>query len=125
MVTVETIMKCLTADSPMPPSPNVLINKLKPILGASERMDLWLASLFMLVFFFSTESWSLVLDLWKHLHISKLQSEHGIQDSTVEDIVPLTAAALLNRPVEETEEDAHLISERVKVIDQFQLLLIV
>ena len=56
-----------------------------------------------------------MLDLWKYVHISKLQSEHGIQDSFVEDIVPLTAAVLLNRSEKEAEEEPPLISERVKV----------
>ena len=55
-----------------------------------------------------------MLDLWKYIHISQLQSEHNIQDSIVEDIVPLTAAALLNRP-EDDEEKAPTISERIKV----------
>ena len=116
-MTVDTIMKYLTAESPTTPSPNALINKLKPILGASEGMDSITCFPFLRLYhiYFSTESWSFVLDLWKYLHISKLQREHGIQDSTVEDIVPLTAAALLNRPIEGAEEDAPLISERVKV----------
>ena len=37
-----------------------------------------------------------------------------MQDSVVEDIVPLTAAAQLNRP-EDDEEEAPSISERIKV----------
>lgn len=53
-----------------------------------------------------------MLDLWKYVHISRLQSEHGIPDSAVDDIVPLTAAALLHLPV---KEEAPKISERVKV----------
>ena len=60
------------------------------------------------------ESKAFVLDLWKYIHISRLQSKHNIQDSIVEDIVPLTAAALLNRP-EDDEEKAPTISERIKV----------
>lgn len=60
------------------------------------------------------ESKGFVLELWKYIHISRLRSEHGIQDSMVEDIVPLTAAVLLNRP-ESDEEEAPTISERVKV----------
>ena len=60
------------------------------------------------------ESKHFVLELWKYIHINRLQSEHDIQDSVVEDIVPLTAAALLNRP-EDDEEEAPTISERVKV----------
>jgi hypothetical protein len=55
-----------------------------------------------------------VLELWKHIHISRLQREHNIEDSVVEDIVPLTAAALLNRP-ERDEEKAPTISERIEV----------
>ena len=55
-----------------------------------------------------------MLDLWKFIHTSRLQSEHGLQDSFVEDIVPLSAAVLLNLP-EEDEEEAPSISKRVKV----------
>ncbi len=55
-----------------------------------------------------------MLELWKHIHISRLQREHNIGDSVVEDIVPLTAAALLNRP-ERDEEKAPTISERIEV----------
>ena len=62
-----------------------------------------------------------MLDLWKYVQISKLQREHGIQDSVIEDTVPLTAAALLNRSIEETEEEVPLISERVKVNNYYQL----
>lgn len=53
-----------------------------------------------------------MLDLWKYIYISRLQSEHGIPDSTVDDIIPLTAATLLHLPV---KEEVPQISERVKV----------
>lgn len=62
----------------------------------------------------ASESRAFVLELWRHVHISRLQTEHNIQDSVVEDVVPLTAAALLNRP-EHDEEKAPAISERIKV----------
>ena len=60
------------------------------------------------------ESKAFVLELWKHVHISRLQREHNIEGSVVEDIVPLTAAALLNRP-EHDEEKPPTISERIEV----------
>ena len=55
-----------------------------------------------------------MLELWKHVHISRLQREHNIEGSVVEDIVPLTAAALLNR-LEHNEEKPPTISERIEV----------
>lgn len=60
------------------------------------------------------ESKAFTLGLWKHIHTSRLQREHSIEDTVVEDIVPLTAAALLNRP-EHDEETAPTISDRIKV----------
>ena len=60
------------------------------------------------------ESKAFTLGLWKHIHTSRLQREHSIEDTVVEDIVPLTAAALLNRP-ENDEETAPTISDRIKV----------
>lgn len=64
-------------------------------------------------YFHVSESKSFVLDLWKYIHISRLQSQHGIEDSFVDDIVPLTAAAILHLP--EEEEEAPTVSEKVKV----------
>ena len=56
-----------------------------------------------------------MLELWKYIHINRLQRDHGIQDSVLDDIVPLTAAALLNRPEDDVEEVAPTISERIEV----------
>lgn len=115
-------MKWMSSDSPAAPgfTPDTLMNKLNPVLGMSKCAFMSICCLIirfvLITSHLLSESKSFVLDLWKYIHISRLQSEHGIQDSTVEDIAPLTAAVLLHRPdEEETEEESPSISERVKV----------
>ena len=61
---------------------------------------------------------SLVLDLWKFLHISRLQKEYGISDSFVNDIAAMAPSIVKGMRAESKgEEDVPLpsISELITV----------
>ena len=67
----------------------------------------------------SSDAGPFVLSLWKHLHISQTQSQHGILDSAVEDIAPMPLSQLLTlqRGAAEMEkEEPPLVYHKIKVV---------
>lgn len=70
---------------------------------------------------------SLVLGLWKFLHISRLQKEHGMSDSFVDEIVPMAPSVVegMKTTSEDQEQLVPSIAELIAVMEQQPDILVV
>ncbi len=60
---------------------------------------------------------SLVLELWKFIHISRLQKEYGISDADLSEIAPMAPSVIegMNKVVLTEDEPLPSISDLIKV----------
>lgn len=64
---------------------------------------------------------SLALGLWKFLHISRIQSEHGLTDSFVSEIIPMPQAVAQEVTMGEESKAVPSIAELITVKRVFDL----
>ena len=104
-------------------SPNVLVNRLQPLLGLSKVAYILVGEGSSCVVF-SVDARSLVLGLWKFLHISRVQTEHGLTDSYVSEVIPMPQAVAQEVTMGEESKPVPSIAELITVRRAFDLTFI-